>query len=154
MHTPMQNRPIRTVSGSLGLKIHTESNVDLVPCFPACIAICSVKRHAGKNNGQSRERVHLLEGSVFNKEKEKYSKKHGGFPAPTTQEIIFCMYNKKSLVFDFKNFSVEEYGQIRNTKSRIGRLLPPFLTQICTRHAQYLLRQGLPRIPQEAISEE
>ena len=99
-------------------------------------------------------KLYLLEGSIFNKEKEKYSKKHGGFSPLTTQEIVFCMYNKKSLIFDFKNFSVEEYGQIKNTKLRIGRLLPPLLTHICTRYAQYILRQGLPRIPPEAISEE
>ena len=59
LHNPMQNRPIRTVNWSkIGIS-HPDGQVGLSPCFPACIAIYSVKRHAGKNDGQSRERLQI-----------------------------------------------------------------------------------------------
>ena len=99
-------------------------------------------------------KLYLLGGSIVNNEKKEYSKKLGQLSPQATREHVFCMYQNKSLFFDFKDFTIEEYGQIKSTKPRIGRLLPPFSTQICTRYAQYLLRQGLPRIPPEAISDE
>lgn len=34
---------------------------------------------------------------------------------------------------------------------RIGRLLPPFITRIQQKYSSYIQRQGLPRIPKEAI---
>lgn len=39
----------------------------------------------------------------------------------------------------------------RNDIKRIGRLLPPYINRIQQRYALYLHRQGLPRIPSDAI---
>ena len=38
--------------------------------------------------------------------------------------------------------------------NRIGRLLPPYITRVQQKYAHYLQRQGLPRIPKQAIKIE
>ena len=60
MQNPMQNRLIQMVSDSLGRIIPLNEHVDLMPCFPACTGVLSVKRHATKNGSQARERLRLF----------------------------------------------------------------------------------------------
>ncbi|MBU4480570.1 hypothetical protein KKG48_03990 [Patescibacteria group bacterium] len=38
-------------------------------------------------------------------------------------------------------------------ETRIGRLLPPYITKVQQRYSSYLQRQGLPAIPEQAISD-
>lgn len=42
---------------------------------------------------------------------------------------------------------------MRDESLRIGRLLPPYITRIQQRYSLYMQRQGLPRIPNDAIFE-
>lgn len=57
------------------------------------------------------------------------------------QENIFC--------FNLRELKMQKWKNIKN--SRIGRLLPPYITKIQQKYAAYLQRQGLPSIPKEAI---
>ena len=52
--------------------------------------------------------------------------------------------------FDFRRFHVKQFSEVKDL--RIGRLLHPYLTRIQQRYALYLQRQGLPRIPEKAVT--
>jgi hypothetical protein len=77
---------------------------------------------------------------------------YGHFYEKANEVIIPFMYQGNTFSFRFRDIIVKSFSELAD--NRIGRLLPPFLTHVRTRYAQYLLRQGLPRIPPEAISEE
>jgi hypothetical protein len=77
---------------------------------------------------------------------------YGHFYEKANEAIIPFMYQGNTISFKFRDIIVKPFSDLAS--NRIGRLLPPFLTHVRTRYAQYLLRQGLPRIPLEAISEK
>jgi len=63
--------------------------------------------------------------------------------------VPFIDPNNGWIEFDFKNLYIFKWSQLRN--KRTGRLLPPYITRIKQRYAQFLQREGLPRIPKELI---
>ena len=62
---------------------------------------------------------------------------------------LYCVEGK-TVRFDFRKFQVKQFSDVKD--QRIGRLLHPYLTRIQQRYALYLQRQGLPRIPEEAVA--
>ena len=74
----------------------------------------------------------------------------GHFDEKVFQSVVFSVYNGKSLEFNFKKLRLVKYSDLRC--KRIGRVLHPYLTRIQQRYALYLQRQGLPRVPNEAVS--
>ncbi|MCY4148426.1 MAG: hypothetical protein OXD44_10495 [Gammaproteobacteria bacterium] len=104
-------------------------------------------------NGQTMDGVELycVEGKQItdNQVAEKFHK--GQIPERINEGIVFSVYEGKSIRFDFKKLQINNYGKLR--ENRIGRLLHPYITRIQQRHALYLQRQGLPRIPDQAIKD-
>ena len=104
-------------------------------------------------NNQSPDDIELycVEGiSMDRKEiKRSYSKRLGAFNETVRWAIVFGVDQGKSIRFDFATLIQKKYGEIK--KERIGRLIHPYITRIQQRYALYLQRQGLPRIPEEAI---
>ena len=98
--------------------------------------------------------IYCVKGTVMTKKKEKeeHSSETGQFKERSDLEIIPFINKGKILVFYFKDFSIKKFNDIKT--NRIGRLLPPYITRLQQRFALYLQRQGLPRIPVEAIIEE
>ena len=76
----------------------------------------------------------------------------GHFDERVWESVAFSIHERKSIRFDFRKLRIEKYAQLK--EERIGRLLHPYLTRIQQRYALYLQRQGLPRIPKEAIPPE
>ena len=68
-------------------------------------------------------------------------------------EKINCSYvafiSGQILRLSFREIYQRKWKEIK--ESRIGRLLPPYITAIQQKYAAYLQRQGLPGIPKEAI---
>ena len=66
--------------------------------------------------------------------------------------IVPFINNGKIVEFIFDKFEIRNLTTLSTEQfCRIGRLLPPYITKIQQRFALYLHRQGLPRIPKEAI---
>jgi len=66
--------------------------------------------------------------------------------------IVPFIDDGKIIEFKFTGFVMRDVNSLRTDKiTRIGRLLPPYITKIQQRYALYLQRQGLPRIPDAAI---
>ncbi len=81
--------------------------------------------------------------------REQYLEKHGHFDERVWECVAFSVNEGDSIRFDFTKFRVAQFATLKG--QRIGRLLHPYLTRIQQRFGLYLQRQGLPRIPQEAI---
>ncbi|MBQ8482182.1 MAG: hypothetical protein IJ532_06585 [Alphaproteobacteria bacterium] len=64
---------------------------------------------------------------------------------------IYCLYNGKHIKFRFKNLSIKSRKQLKKDckAERIGRIIPPYITELRSKYTAYLNRQGLPRIPFE-----
>lgn len=75
--------------------------------------------------------------------------KNGHFDERIWESIAFSVHEGYSVRFDFREFHFQKFSELKD--QRIGRLLHPYLTRIQQRFGLYLQRQGLPRIPQEAI---
>ena len=98
--------------------------------------------------------LYCLKGRVF--DENKINKKggvpfnEGQFIEKINHAIIPFIDDNKIVEFLFRDLKVMKFGVLKD--KRIGRLLPPYITRIQQRYALYLTRQGLPRIPKEAIS--
>ncbi len=76
----------------------------------------------------------------------------GRFNERVWEAVAFSVQEGRSRRFDFTKFRVHKFSDLK--ECRIGRLLHPHhphLTSIQRRFGLYLLRQGLLRIPEEAI---
>ena len=68
-------------------------------------------------------------------------------------DIIFIPFviNGKILEFDLKKFKIKKYNSTFQN-ARIGRILPPYITRIQQLFSAYMIREGLPAIPEAAIN--
>jgi len=95
--------------------------------------------------------LYLLKGDKLSDAKlsKSYSKDYGHFNEQDSQSIIFSIAEGKSFDFRFKEITIKKWSELKD--SRIGRLMPPYITRIQQRYALYLQRQALPRTPKEAV---
>lgn len=95
--------------------------------------------------------LYCIEGkSISQQEIEKlFMKEHGNFHEQVNQAIVFSIHGGKNIRFYFRKLVQKKFSQIEN--KRVGRITHPYITRIQQRYALYLQRQGLPRIPEQAI---
>jgi len=95
--------------------------------------------------------VYLIQGSKLtsNQLKTKFDHENGNFKEQHNEVIVGPVDNGKFISFRFKNLSVQEYDKVKNSK--IGRVLPPFITHVTEKFGLYIQRQGLPKLPKEAV---
>ncbi len=65
-------------------------------------------------------------------------------------EFFFCEIKIKKWKEKLKDIKGKEIDKMFK-ETRIGRLLPPYITKVQQRYSFYLQRQGLPAIPEKAI---
>lgn len=73
----------------------------------------------------------------------------GAFIEKVNNSIIFSIDGGKIIEFLFREIKLKKWTAV--SSNRIGRLLPPFLTKVQQNYGLYMQRQGLPRIPVEAV---
>ncbi|MDR0613316.1 MAG: hypothetical protein LBG45_07550 [Dysgonamonadaceae bacterium] len=93
--------------------------------------------------------VYLIEAKTLKHLDKHYDKDYGLFKDKDSQFTVFPVNDKKAIQFEFKLFTVEQFKDWKTY--RIGTLLPPFITRLIQKYVAYMQRQGLPRIPEEAI---
>ncbi|MDX9714198.1 MAG: hypothetical protein RBT37_02090 [Dissulfurispiraceae bacterium] len=76
---------------------------------------------------------------------------NGQYLEKPSHAIVAFVDDGKIIEFKFNEFSIEKWGSLN--ANRVGRLLPPYINRVQQRHALYIQRQGLPRIPYAAIFE-
>jgi len=73
----------------------------------------------------------------------------GQFVEKINHAIVPYITDEKIIEFLFKDLKIYKWSELK--KKRIGRLLPPYITRIQQRYSLYLQREGLSRIPKEAL---
>ncbi len=96
--------------------------------------------------------LYFIEGKSMTQEEveESFIKKFGNFNEQVNQAIVFSIHGGKNIRFYFKKLVQKKFSKVKN--QRVGRITHPYITRIQQRFALYLQRQGLPRIPEEAIN--
>ena len=94
--------------------------------------------------------MYCIEGETIGDSELKYRKGH--FVERDDQSIVFVAYEGETIRFRFKKLRIKRFGEVK--QFRVGRVLHPVLTRIQQRYALYLQRQGLPAIPEGAVSAE
>ena len=94
-------------------------------------------------------KLYLIEGRAMADDGVRNRYKNGHFHERIWESIAFSVDEGRSVRFDFRKLDVGAFSEWRHR--RIGRLLHPYLTRMQQRFGLYLQRQGLPRVPEEAI---
>jgi len=99
--------------------------------------------------------LYCLKGRILDEQKinsgndDEISFKKGNFIEKLNNTYIPFIDDGKIIEFFFKKIKIKKWNSIKST--RIGRLLPPYITKVQQRYSSYLQRQGLPAIPEKAI---
>lgn len=98
-------------------------------------------------------KLYCLQGKKLSEEKlrESYQTRNGHFQERVWESISFSLHERKSVRFDLRKLEKIKFSEIKN--KRVGRLIHPYITRIKQRYTSYLQREGLPRIPKEAVIE-
>jgi hypothetical protein len=89
------------------------------------------------------------ETSTIPSEKKGYRVAEGQFIEKINNAIVPFIDDGKVIEFLFNDLHIKKWKDVK--AKRVGRLLSPYITRIQQRFALYLHRQGLPRIPDDAI---
>ena len=108
---------------------------------------CDCVPRNGQESGEIR--LYCIEGKKMRERDLEQQYEAGHFAEKVWEHVIFSVHEGRSVRFDFRRLRIEEFRSLR--EKRIGRLLHPYLTRIQQRFGLYLQRQGLPRIPEDAV---
>jgi hypothetical protein len=101
----------------------------------------------------SNPEIYCLRGRKIDESKinvhENYKINDGQFMEKSNNAIIPFIDERCIIEFLFKDLKVMKWNTKKNF--RIGRLLSPYINKIQQKYASYLERQGLSRMPEEAI---
>ena len=86
----------------------------------------------------------LLENGIYDSE-------NGRFNERIDNAIVLGAIDGNCIDFRFKKLQIIPFSAVKN--KRKGRLIHPYITRIQQRFGLYIQRQGLPRIPKEALTE-
>lgn len=95
--------------------------------------------------------LYCLVGEKLSENKLSESYNNGHFQERIWESISFSLYEGKTVQFDLRKLEKIKFSKIKD--KRVGRLIHPYITRIKQRYASYMQREGLPRIPKEAICE-
>jgi len=108
-----------------------------------------------RSGGTSNPELYCLKGHVIkeerinSKEEDEIIFEKGNFIEKSNNTYIPFIVDGKIIEFFFCEIKLKKWNSIKST--RIGRLLPPYITKVQQRYSFYLQRQGLPAIPEKAI---
>ena len=103
-----------------------------------------------RDGGDARDvDLHCVEGKRLSRGDLRKLFKNGHFEERVSQSVVFAVDQGRSILFDFGKFRVWKYSELR--EKRLGRLLHPYITRVQQRHALYVQRQALPRVPDAAV---
>ena len=107
-----------------------------------------------RNDGED-IKLYCIEGTKINPDKlfenGIYDSKNGRFNEQIDNAIVFGAIDGNCIDFRFKKLQIIPFSEVKN--KRKGRLIHPYITRIQQRFGLYMQRQGLPRIPKEALPE-
>ncbi len=94
---------------------------------------------------QNETQLNEINKKIYNHE-NKILLRHGTFIERADKVIVSCIAGEKAIQFSFE-LTVKKSSELE--AKRIGRILPPYITRIQQRCAQYAIREGVMPIPEE-----
>ena len=92
---------------------------------------------------------------VFNEQMKVYDNpvvfSYGDIIEKKTHSIIACVADETLIEFSFLKFEVMKRKDLDTKATRIGRLLPPYITKVQNAFASFMVRTGITPIPKELI---
>lgn len=108
---------------------------------------CDCVPRNGQENGEIE--LYCIEGKRIPDTELEKKYDAGHFTERVWEHIVFSVHECKSVRFDFRKLRIEKFCCLK--EKRVGRLLHPYVTRVQQRFGLYLQRQGLPRIPEDAV---
>ena len=105
----------------------------------------------GENQTPDDVELYCVKGKKMSDREVRDSYQNGHFVERVSESIVFALHEGRSIRFDFKQLIKERFAALKD--KRVGRLIHPYITRIQQRYALYLQRQGLPTVPEEAITD-
>lgn len=102
-----------------------------------------------RSNDQEDIELYCIKGERIGPSEIKKLYDKGRFNERVSESIVFAGHDNKTIKFNFRELNLAKYSEIKD--QHVGRLTHPHITRIQQRYSAYLQRQGLPRIPKEAI---
>jgi len=112
-----------------------------------CLECLILKEHRINSNNDNVDKVFFYKGNFIDKSNNTY------IPFIDDGKIIEVLF-RCMRIFEWKEKLIDENDNEIDKifkETRIGRLLPPYITKVQQRYSAYLQRQGLPAIPEKAI---
>ena len=103
-----------------------------------------------RSNDQEDIELYCIKGERIGASEIERLYDKGHFNERVSESIVFAGHDNKTIKFNFRELHLAKYSEIKD--QRVGRLTHPHITRIQQRYSSYLQRQGLPRIPEEAIT--
>lgn len=99
-------------------------------------------------HGSDDTELYLLRAKEVADAEKQINSEFGNFTNEKNNEaIVYAMFGGATFSVKFKDLKIMKIKNIEKEGTRVGRLLPPFLTRVQQRYAAYIQRPGLPRIP-------
>lgn len=102
-----------------------------------------------RNTGIDEVELYCIEGKRISDSQLGRKISQGQIVEKIDEGVVFSIFEGRSVRFDFKKLRVEKFKELK--RHRVGRLLHPYMTRLQQRYAMFLQRQGLPRIPADAL---
>ena len=95
--------------------------------------------------------LYLIKGKKvsLSRGEKVFNEDYGKFNEIDVQAYIFPIDDGRIVDFRFKKLKIKKWSDVKD--NRIGRVLPPYINRIQQRYSLFMQRQGLPRIPKDAI---
>lgn len=99
--------------------------------------------------GKDDMQLYLLQVKRVEDAAAQIDQRYGTFTGEKDNEaIVFAMIDGETYSIRFKDMKIKTLKVMdKEGASRVGRLLPPFITRVQQRYASYVQRPGMPRIP-------
>lgn len=114
---------------------------------------CDTIQRGGSH--EAHVQLYCLEGETISEKElteERFHRKWGLQNVRDNEHTIFPVLNGRAVVLKFSDIHQKTLADLKaNNWTRLGRLTPPIITQIRQRFSLWLQRDGLAKIPVEAV---
>lgn len=120
---------------------------------PACHTVLN-RLAPGKDHPEPDNVVlHLIRGERVDRptSKNKFGRLKEQQDSPNTA-VVHTLLGDDPVVFDFRAPAIRVWGDLKDT--RVGRVLPPYITLIQQQHSAFLMNEGLPRVDWDLYNDE
>lgn len=128
-----------TVNSGQRIKIKKNTNENIIQLYHHSYTI----EELGK---LEKDDIKEFNSQMRDKEQKPFFS-NGEFLAKKNEAYLSCIDNQFVIKFEYKSFETKTIEQLNDKATRIGRLIPPYITKIQQECAAYIIREGIMPLP-------